>query len=195
MLWIILLVFVGWIIYWCTKSKIFAKIIIFLVYTFWIFCLGWFLFLLLVDFNELLAIGLAWIVTVFWVIWSIAMFKNKSNDIKTSGKIENIIFEIKESHNFLVNKKIENLNVWDKKAVIFLFHDGKKIKIVSINLLKISMKIVEQFWKNIFEKWELRKTYNFIKDNYKSDLNNSDYEQIINIIERFVNEWWEIQII
>ena len=70
-----------WIIYWCSQSEIFLKIVLFLVYTFWMFMLGFFLYVIFVDFNPNIAVILSWVVFVFWLFWFTIIFSNwKSNN-------------------------------------------------------------------------------------------------------------------
>jgi hypothetical protein len=100
----------------------------------------------------------------------------------------------KEKKVTLINNDLDKIDLWDKKSINFIYSDGRKVKIRAKNLVKMWMIVVKQAWKNTFEKWELKETYDYIKNNYKSELTKKDYDKIIEIIESFIQTWWKIEI-
>lgn len=112
--------------------------------------------------------------------------KNDTSKITTNNDIEN-----KES---LINKDLDKIDLWDKKSITFSFNDWKKIKIRAKNLIKMWLIVTSRAWKNTFNKWELKTTFDYIKKNYKSELSKNDYEKIIWIIENFIEIWGSVEI-
>jgi len=121
--------------------------------------------------------------------------KLKNINQKNKENLENNITKEKNLDNdYLINNEIKDIDVSNIKSVQLIFSD-KKINIRAINLIKISKKIINNSWKNKFEKWELESTYNFIKENYKSELSKDNYNKILELVKTFVKEWWEIKLI
>ncbi len=94
----------------------------------------------------------------------------------------------------IVNMDLDKIDLWDKTSISFIFNNWKKITIKAKNLIKIGIIVIEKSWKNTFEKWELMTTYDYIKNNYESELSERDYNKIITIIEEFIEIWWSIEI-
>ncbi len=117
--------------------------------------------------------------------------------VKNDKKIENKNEEkvSKQSNKVNMNADLEEIDIGDKKSIVFIFNDWKKISIRAKNLIKMWIIVIQQSWKNIFEKWELKATYNYIKSNYKSELNKRDYDKIIEILDEFVKQWGKVEII
>ena len=96
---------------------------------------------------------------------------------------------------FEINQKIENIDIWNIKSVEFIFA-WRNIKIRAINLIKIVKLIIDNFdWKTSFKPLELQKVYDYIKDNYKSDLSKDNYDKIIEILDWFVMNGWDVNLI
>jgi hypothetical protein len=99
-----------------------------------------------------------------------------------------------EKIDFKINKKIKDIDVSDIKSVQFIFLN-QTINVRAINLIKIVKIVINTTWKTIFEKWELKGIYDYIKENYKTDLSKDNYNKILNLIETFVKEWGEVKLI
>ncbi len=149
---------------------------------------------------------------VWWIMIYISSLYKKNNlkiwdDLNLSFESENTEIEIpktdinplkkeqQKTGDFKVNKDLDKFDIQDKKIISFIFDDWKIIKIRAKNLIKMWMIVIKQSWKNHFEKWELRDTYKFVKNNYKSELSKKDYDRIIEIIENFIEIWWKIEIV
>jgi len=101
----------------------------------------------------------------------------------------------KESKNYKINQSIKDINVDDIQSVKLSFSSWKVTRIRSLNLLKIVKMALDNFWKNDFEKWELKDIYDFVQDNYKSELNKRDYDKILSIFSDFVKEWGSVELV
>ncbi len=136
----------------------------------------------------------------YWnnILWELSFknLKNKDKIIKESNLNKEEKNETKETEkeDSSINIKIKDVDVWNIKSVQLIFLD-QTITIRAINLIKIVKIITDNSWKTKFEKWELKETYDYIKKNYKSDLSKINYDKIINILETFVKEWWEVKLI
>ncbi len=83
----------------------------------------------------------------------------------------------------------------EKTWVIFIFKDWSRIKIRAKNLIKIAILVTSKAWKTSFDPLELKNTYDYIMKNFKSELNQRDFEKIISIMDTFVDDWWSVQIV
>ena len=114
---------------------------------------------------------------------------NLIDEITSDNKIDEAI-----EKEWLMNKKIKNIDVSNIKSVKFIFSD-KNISIRTVNLIKIVKVIIDDLGQTKFDKNELRDVYINVKENYQSDLSKVNYDKIIKILERFVEEWWEVKLI
>jgi hypothetical protein len=72
----------------------------------------------------------------------------------------------------------------------------RNIKIRAVNLIKIVKLIIDNFdWKTSFKPLELKKVYEYVKDNYKSDLSKDNYDKIIEILDWFVMNGWDVKFV
>lgn len=117
--------------------------------------------------------------------------KQEENKIDKKVEVNKVDNDINTSR---VNKDLDNIDIWDKKSITFIFNDWRKVRIRAKNLIKMWFIVIKEAWKNVFEKWELKRTYKYIKNNYKSELSKKDYDKIIEIIESFIETWWKIEI-
>lgn len=119
------------------------------------------------------------------------------NDYKYSSTKNEVNFnnndKIEKDSNFLINRKIENIDVWEYFAVKFVFNNWEKILIKAVNLIKIAKFVVDNLWKTTFKKQELDQIYKYIVKNYNTQLPKSEYNKILKIIEKFIQEWWSIE--
>ena len=125
--------------------------------------------------------------------------KISSNEKNTNKKDTNNKYKKEESNlekkEFIINKNIKKIKVWDTKSVQFIFNNNEKISIRATNLIKIVKLVIKELdWKTIYKKDELSSIYEYVKDNYKSEISKDNYNKIIKILERFVKEWWEIKL-
>ncbi len=86
----------------------------------------------------------------------------------------------------IINEKISEVDIGDITLVTFTMNSGKSIKIKSKNLIKIAKLVEKKMGKNAFEKEELKNVYNYILDNYRSELNATDYKKVTDIMKEFV---------
>jgi hypothetical protein len=148
---------------------------------------------------------ITWRYIIFGVLWTILIIistlytKKYWDNLLKEFNFDNLIEKNKDEenedniNNFWINNDIKNIDVSEIKHVTFLFKNKEKISIKAINLIKIVKSTIDQLdWQTVFEKEELRNIYEFIKNNYKSELSKTNYDKIINILERFIKEWWEI---
>ena len=111
------------------------------------------------------------------------------NDEGIKPSVENDI-KIEKQDSF--NESIKDVDVFDYKAVNFIYND-KKVQVRAVNLLKIAkFVIVNMDGKTKFEAWELREIYDYIKSNFKSDLSRDNYNRIIKIMDDFVESGGEV---
>ena len=52
--------------------------------------------------------------------------------------------------------------------------------------------VTEKYWKKRFKWEELNNMYNYILENYKSELDKKTYSMITKKLKNFVNNWGEI---
>lgn len=127
--------------------------------------------------------------------------KNNSPTISSSKKNKNNINkketkQITKKEDFLINEEIKNIDVSDLKSVQFIFNNNKKISIRAVNLMKIVKLLIRSFdWQTEFKKNELKDIYDYVKDNYKSNISKSNYDKITTILEEFVKQGWKINLI
>ena len=96
---------------------------------------------------------------------------------------------------WLINEKIEDIDIWNIGSVQFKFKT-ETVSIRAVNLVKITKLVINKLnWQTVFKKNELKNIYTYVKTNYKSDLSKANYDKIISILERFVKEWWEVKLI
>lgn len=98
-------------------------------------------------------------------------------------------------NDYIINKKIKDIDVSNIESIRLNIIGKKSINIKSQNLFKIITFITSNFWKEEFISWELNDVYKYWLKNYKSNLNEKDYEKINSIIRNFVEYWWKIEII
>ncbi|MDD3302765.1 MAG: hypothetical protein PHN31_04350, partial [Candidatus Gracilibacteria bacterium] len=114
--------------------------------------------------------------------------ENKDKSMKNGNNLEKNI-------DYVLNKKLDKIDIGEKKAVLFIFNDGRKAQIRAKNLIKIGKIILKTAGKNKFEKGELKYTYDYVKKNYKSELSKRDYDKIIEIIDDFVKNGGSFELI
>lgn len=121
--------------------------------------------------------------------WDNLLGEFKFGNLKDPEKIK------KAEKEYAINKKIENIDISDIKSVKFFFNNWKSINIRAKNLIKITKLVINKFgWQTIYKKEELIDIYENIKNNYKTKLSKDNYNKIINILEIFVKEGWEIKL-
>ena len=167
--------------------------------------------------SRVLAFAILWVIFIiistlytkrYWdnLLWEFSLDNLKdieklpNKESKKEEKVENNSLwkkeinkkEVKETK-FIINDEIKNIDVSNIKTVKFSFSNWKNISIRAVNLIKISKLIVRELdWKTKFEKWDLSDIYEYVKNNYKSELSKDNYDKIIVIIEKFVLLGWEV---
>ncbi len=102
------------------------------------------------------------------------------------------MFENLDNKNTATQKDIY-IKSWMEKILILNFKKWRIAKIKLENLIKIAKLIIIKAWKNKFDWGELKKTYESVIKNYKSELSEDDYKKINTIIIDFIEEWWIIE--
>lgn len=120
--------------------------------------------------------------------------ENKNNK-KVSEEINEKVTKKTNEKSFVINEKIENIDIWNIKSVEFIFA-WRNVRIRAVNLIKIVKLIIDNFgWKTSFKPLELKKVMVYIKDNYKSELSKDNYDKIIEILDWFVINGWDVKFI
>lgn len=134
---------------------------------------------------------------VWWIMIYISSLYKKNN--LSFKKDFNLLFLSKITNNNstknIVNKQIDQIDVWDKNAVKLTFNWWKKATIRTKNLVKIWKIIIDQNKKNYFKPWELKEFYENFKLNYERQLSKKDYDRVIELLDIFVLEGWIIELI
>ena len=108
------------------------------------------------------------------------------DQIKTDSQENNIIP--------LVNKHIEEIDISDIDSVKFYPNKWKNFSSKAKNLKKIVRMILEEKPCGTFAPNELLDTYNYIVNNYKSELSKRDFDMINWAIQDFVQQGWKVEI-
>ncbi|MDD5770348.1 MAG: DUF2339 domain-containing protein, partial [Candidatus Gracilibacteria bacterium] len=114
----------------------------------------------------------------------------KNNNIKSEPKSS----QVKKSE-ININEKIENIDVSNIENLKFILLNGKKFSIKSKNLFKVVILIINNLGKSSFEAEELENIYNTIVNNYKTNLNESDYKKLLGVIKEFVDIGGKVEVI
>ena len=112
-------------------------------------------------------------------------FKNLSQDTKTDNSSE-------KKH--IVNQHIEDIDISYIEAVKFYPNQWKSFTSKAKNLKKIVKMILEEKPSGTFDPSELYDTYNYIVNNYKSELSKRDFDMINSAIQDFVKKWWKVEV-
>lgn len=92
-----------------------------------------------------------------------------------------------------IMKDLSEVDVSDIKSVrLNISWDTKKIIIRADNLLRIAKIITTSVEKNTFSAGELQKQYNYITENYRTQIPKAQYEKIKTVVKEFVDKWGEI---
>ena len=156
------------------------------------------------DTNSRIAV--LWVLWVIFIIISTLYTKKYWDNLLKEFSLKNLKNNSKnkdlqtkkeeEENNFIINKEIKNIDVSDIKSVKFNFNNWKSIRIRAENLIKISKLVVDKFdWKTNFSPNELSETFEFIKQNYKTELSKDNYKKILEIMKKFVEFWWKVEFI
>jgi hypothetical protein len=78
--------------------------------------------------------------------------------------------------------------------VKFILTSWENVTIKSQWLLKIVVFFLDFYKKNTFLPEELLQVYNYLVDNYVSQLSKSDYNKLISILWDFVMKWWNVEL-
>ncbi|MDD4530492.1 MAG: DUF2339 domain-containing protein [Candidatus Gracilibacteria bacterium] len=92
---------------------------------------------------------------------------------------------------FLVNKKIKDIDIGDTKTITFEIGE-RKIIIKSVNLIKFGKLLCGEFGKQEFKPKELEQIYTYTIKNYKTTLSEEDYKKIMVILKEFVSNGGKI---
>lgn len=127
------------------------------------------------------------IIWILFIILSTRYTKKYWNNIAWEFSLKNL----KENS---LNQKIKEIKSEDIKSIQFIFSE-KKVSIRATNLIKITLYIINKYWwKTVYEKDELKQDFDYIKQNFKSDLPKNSYDKIVDIMNSFVKTWWEVKL-
>lgn len=146
-------------------------------------------------------------------IWNVINGKNNEPEVILEPKIKDLDEDIKnlyeddeekekpkdtqnlDEQEFVINKKIKEIDVSSYSSIKFIFNNWKTVSIKTVNLIKLAFIIIKKTWKSFFDAWELEKDYKFIIKNYKSELTKQNYERIKEVMKEFVKVWGEVRLI
>ncbi|MDD2871931.1 MAG: DUF2339 domain-containing protein [Candidatus Gracilibacteria bacterium] len=111
----------------------------------------------------------------------------EKSSISTNKKPQNITK--------IINKKIEKIDVSDIRGIKFYINGGDTVEIRAENLIKIVKLITNDFTDTKFEKGELVDTYNYVLENFKSDLSKATYDKILLVLNQFIEQGGEVDAI
>lgn len=92
----------------------------------------------------------------------------------------------------LFNQKIENIDISDIESITLIIKGWWKIEIESDNFYKIVSFIIENTKKRKFIENELKYIYNYIIQNYETQLDKDDFDDIKEKLFTFVQNWWSV---
>lgn len=126
------------------------------------------------------------IVMIF--VWSILMFLSYFFHKKKSVSDDN-------STNTSINEEIQSIVlpwiVWFEISQ----SDWRKINWKMPNLIKVMYYVCTKYWKTEFWPWELNNAYDFVKKNYKTELNKEKLDNILVAMKDFAEKGWKVTFI
>ena len=125
--------------------------------------------------------------------WNNLIWEFKLSNLKQWNNIEDIVENKWEEK--IINQSIKNIDVSNYKSVKISINNWKTVQIRAVNLIKISKLITSTHKKTNFSPNELSDTAEYIKENYKSELSKNNYDKVISILDNFIKEWWEVELI
>lgn len=139
----------------------------------------------------------------YWenLMWEFSPWNLTDNNDNQESKIKNEKKEIvnkketiSEEEKIKITNKIKDIDISDYNIAIFKIDWKAAFKTSSKNLLQIIIYVTKTTWLNKFEAWELDDFYDYIKNNYISNLNSRDYNTVANTFKIFVDKWGEIEL-
>lgn len=131
---------------------------------------------------------------ILLIIISTLYSKKYSSNLKGEFHVKNFK-ELKLKQHFTINETIKDISTGKDTKVRFAFAGGEVISTQTKNIIKIAKLVTSKYGKNTFEAGELEAAYEYILKNYKSQLLKKDYEQVVQILARFVKEGGRIQLV
>lgn len=146
--------------------------------------------------NKVIVLMIVW-----WLLLLFSYFihKNwwlKSQPIESKKPKKNIeiITQVVEEKKYNINESIKNIDISNIESIKFDLNNKKSFNIKSKNLFKIVISITNNLWKTSFKAHELEYIYANVINNYKSELNQNDYNKLIWIIKEFIDVWGSVYI-
>ncbi len=96
--------------------------------------------------------------------------------------------------NNTINQKIKYIDISKIENITLLANNWDIIKIQTPNFYKIIILLIKNSWKTEFDANELSKTYDFVIENYESEIDKETFEKIKQWVNIFVQYWWKIEI-
>ncbi|GAB0174958.1 MAG: hypothetical protein HHAS10_08370 [Candidatus Altimarinota bacterium] len=112
----------------------------------------------------------------------------QGTSLPQSPKISDTPKDLIQQKKLSLREKIDALDIGTKDTVIFFYKDGSGMRLQLKNLAKIVQEIINEFHRSEFAPGELENHFHYIKENYATSLNSSDYSIVLKVVERFVKE-------
>lgn len=99
-----------------------------------------------------------------------------------------------ENKNYKINNLIKNIDIDNYEHITLKCNNWKKYIVKLSNLMKIIKYILDKTQKTEFKPNELKNTFNYAIDNYKSNISEENYKKVLKSLEKFVELWWKVEI-
>lgn len=119
--------------------------------------------------------------------------KEQTEEVKQYSKNHESTNTNDKNKKTIINEKIKDIDASEYSWIKFILNTGEKVQIRAVNLIKIVKGLTNDFEKTSFEKWELAEKYDYVIKHYKSDLSKANYDKIVEILKKFVEEWWNVK--
>ena len=129
------------------------------------------------------------------IVVSLMYSRKYGNNLKWEFQFSNIYAWSKKHIDSLQFKKtLEDIDISGVEKVRFKPIDWKTFETKSKNLLRIVVSIMKDDTNKSFKASQLEKDYNFVIENYQSDLSKADYNRVKSVIHDFVKSWGDVEI-
>ncbi len=133
-------------------------------------------------------------VGILLIIISVRYTKRYWNNLTGEFDLQNL-FSHKKDVDHSINDTIKDIDVSEYSWVRFINSDGSKTQIKSENLIKITKMITDEYQTRTFESWDLSKIYTHILGHYQTKLPKTQYNRILTILEKFVDNGGSVEFI
>jgi len=156
--------------------------------------------------SRVLALIILWVLLIFvstryskkyWnnLTWEFNLrnlFKeSKRNKETKKDEKKEVSPEISSEENTLTSE-IKNIDLKWITSASFKIDWKIAFSTKSKNILQVVVYVIQKTKLTQFNPMELNEFYDFITENYKSELNSRDYNTVTNTFKKFVESWWEV---